>query len=92
MFFAHADELHTETTSTLEHNLTQPWAIGLVIFLLAAAWWRWGKRWRLPGVLGTLLVGGLVSYELAPVVGIAAIGAGFILALGTMLSSAGHHE
>lgn len=89
MFFAHAEEFHTESTSTLQHTLTQPWALLLVLVLAISVLWRWGGSWRLPAILAVLLVGGFGTYAYAPLVSVVAFSGGFALALLLSLASLG---
>lgn len=81
-YLAHADELHSETTTTAEHWLTEPWVLGLLLLAVIVIWWKGAEeKWRIPGILGILLIAGIASYRISPVVSFVAIAAGFLLAL-----------
>ncbi len=82
---AHSDDLHTSTTSDLEHTLTStPVALPFYIILnivVFQALKRFKKSLLLPTMLGMNLLIGLLSFELVPVVSIIAITAGIASAL-----------
>lgn len=91
---AHAEELHSDQTSTLEHYLTQTWVIvPLYLALLALIWFGLGKakkwrQYRLLGLMVVSLVMAFISYSFAPGLAVTAIIIGFGSSLLMLLATA----
>lgn len=92
MIFAHAEEFHTETTSAIEHAVTNPWALTLLTTLVIFIWWRATKRGRIGGTLAVLFIASIAGYKWAPIFSAVAITLGFagslIVTLASLHSSA----
>lgn len=86
--FAHAESLHDESTSTLEHSLTQPYvAIPLFIGILLAMYLVMSNvlKWPVPKMLLAYMplffIVGVLMYSLVPAISAFSISAGILLAL-----------
>ena len=86
MFFAHDEALPADTTSDLEHALTNDYVLLLGLLLLVGViWTRFGK-WRLITLMAVLLIATIGLYRVSPLSSGVALTLGFGLALFTMLS------
>ena len=92
--FAHAEELHTTSTSDLEHTLTQPIValplfLGVLLALVLVL--RFGLKMPVRHILiislGLFFVIGVTTYSLVPLVSIVSLSAGIGLALIFSLAS-----
>jgi hypothetical protein len=89
--FAHAEELHTQSTSGLVHTITEPAvAVPLYILVLLISFYglkTYKKSLLLPVMLILNFCAGIAFYSLVPTVSIIGITLGIMLALVVALGS-----
>lgn len=91
---AHSQDLHVESTSQIEHLLTNSFVavsvFGLVIAIIVFA----GRQlfdWKLPqtilAILAVCFVAGVLGYSFVPILSVIALSLGIFLALGLVVLS-----